>query len=170
MYKVVTVYIVGTMILFLPVGSVFAKTKKSQAPKTAPTSVSDEFVVEKPAFVFVAATDERMQQAIAALKAKYNADDLSEIASDSGYYEMQVRDFAVKKKVPVFDTNKKFVVFKKKGGESIRIENVNESIGTHIYMWNGLSKPRLIEDQPGFSDGREFQEYFGGAGKSVKKK
>ena len=151
-----------SLVAILVVGLQGAPIYAKQVPKHKKSMpVDNGFIVEKAALVFVHATDENMQKAIGELKGKYDEESTSEIASDVGYYEMKITDFAAKQKVQVLDTKLTKIIFKKADGKTVEFKNENKSISSHIYMFDGKKDPKLIQDVATFDDGKEFTSYFG---------
>jgi len=139
-------------------------TTKSPETESEPPSSQKALIVDKAAFVFIRATSDSYEKAIEELKKRYPDDDATaEIASDVGYYAMQVSDFATRKKIAVIETNQPEVIFKKKDGTEFPVKNRIDHIGQEIYIFDGIKNPQLIKDQATFDDGKEFQRYFGGA-------
>jgi hypothetical protein len=143
----------------------------TKSPDTKPDAATKQkaLIVDKPSFVFIRATPEAYKEAVAELKKKYpDSEDTGEIASDVGYYEMQVADYATRKKMPVIETDQLEVIFKKKDGTEFRVKNAINHIGQDIYMFDGKKNPQMIKDQAMFDDGKEFQSYFGKVAKKSK--
>jgi hypothetical protein len=142
-----------------------SKVNSSLPPPTAQVA---PLIIDKAAVVFLSPTKGAYSKAVEELKKKYSQDDLAEVASDTGYYEMTASDFVKKRNVPIIETNQEEILFKLKDGREIKIKNSISSINQEVYMFDGVKPPELVKDIATFNDGKEFDSYFGKPSKKSK--
>jgi hypothetical protein len=135
--------------------------ESNDQPKNDSPKVEEAFSISGKCIVFIRPDSATFHQAIEALKKEHGEDALAEIGSDEGLYNGQARDFAQEKGLQVHETDAKEISFQKEDGTTFRMSNSVRGYSPDFYMFDGVNKPKKVENIALFPEGEEFKAYFG---------
>ena len=121
---------------------------------------SDVLEVKERCAVLIVPDSVAEVKGIEKIKKEYGEQGIIEMASDEGFYRAEAAKFCESKGLKWITTDKKAVLFVSEDGKKTRVENTQEAISSTLYLFDPKKQPQKIESIAGFSDGKDFENYF----------